>query len=183
MGLFHSLRMRMYKRSVEKALRNQAGRSRSVNLDQAHVIGVLFDATELSRRRAAVTFADKLQEQGKLVFKLGYFHSRQSDSNFAFKHFNKSQLDWIYRPRSREVDEFLGRKFDMLINLDPQTRPHSEYLAAKANARLKVGPRASRLDIYDLMVEASRKGDSASFVKQVAEILEKTNKRHEETEI
>ena len=183
MGLFHSLRMRIHKNHVEKALRAHSAQTGSINLEEAHVIGILFDATDLNRRRAAVGFAENLQQQGKLVFKLGYFHSRQADSNFTFKHFNKSQLDWTFRPRSRDVDEFLSRKFDILINLDPRTRPHSEYLAAKAKASLKVGPRASRLDIYDLMVEASRKDDSASFVNQVAEILEKTNKRHEETEI
>ncbi len=173
----------MHDRRVEAAIRARKDHPRSISLQRAHVIGVLFDATDLNRRRAAVAFAEKLQQQGKLVFKLGYFHSRQKNTNFTFKHFNKRQIDWIYRPRSRDVDEFLNREFDMLINLEPRTRPHSEYLAAKAKAKFKVGPKASRLDIYDLMVEASRKDDSAAFVDQVAEILEKTNQRHEETEI
>lgn len=181
--MLNAIRIRRHKRYLEEALRRQAYPSQPIGLAQAHVIGLLFDATHLERRRAALAFADELQQMGKLVFKLGYFDSQQSDPNFTFKHFNKSQVDWAYRPQSRDVDDFTARTFDILINLEPQTQPLFEYLAVLCRAKFKVGPRASRLEIYDLMVEAAPEEDHAAFVLQVKALLAQTNQHHEESEI
>lgn len=179
MGLFTSIRLRFHRYFLQKELRQIQRSPRGINWDDAHAIGILFDATELSVRQVVVAYKEKLMKEGKKVQLLGFFNDDQNDPNFTFHHFNRKQFDWALRPTSAEVREFIETPFDLLINLEPVTHSHSEYIAACSRAHLRVGPYTANTYCYDLMIEPADRNNIQAFIQQIESLLKKTNTRHE----
>lgn len=160
---------------------NQSRRSnqnRSLSFEDARTIGILFNATHLDNRKIALKFADKLKKRSKKVKLLGFFDNQMGDENFTFDHFNRKHLDWALRPKSGVVDKFLQQPFDYLINIDPQTSLHSEYITALSQAHLKVGPYTEQTYCYDLMIDTKDKSNLWNFIQQIELLLEKTNTKY-----
>jgi hypothetical protein len=179
MTFLKNLRLRIHRRLLRQALRRQRRQPQNTNLSSAQTVGILFDATELSEREIVLRYAESLRGDGKKVRLLGYFHGDQHNPNFTFRHYNRKQFDWALRPSSTEVKIFLREPLDLLLNLEVKTRPHTEYIAALAQAKLKVGPATENTYCYDLMLEPADHADLATFIKQVESLLQITNTRNE----
>lgn len=181
MSLLQNARSYLRTRQIKKQLEKRAGfLKKRVNINSAKTIGILFDATRLDTRQAAMQYADELKKQRKKIRLLGYFDIKQSkEASHAFSFFDKTQLDWRYIPKSKEVDFFLQQNFDIFVFLNPTSSHYSEYIAALANASLKVGPISLELDCYDLMLDVKNKANINDFIKHLQLVLQKTNQEHE----
>ena len=183
MGLIKMVRLRFQRHFLNKELKQRHRSPQSMNWRDAKSIGVLFDATDLDIRQTALKFKEKLKKEGKKVRLLGFFDGDQNNANFTFAHFNRKQIDWAFRPAAREVQEFIETPFDLLLNIEPITREHTEYIAALSRARLKVGPVADYFDCYDLMIEAADNRNVHAFIQQTEGLLKKTQTRHEAVQV
>ncbi|HKK77299.1 MAG TPA: hypothetical protein VJ953_19630 [Saprospiraceae bacterium] len=181
MSLLQNARAYFRARRIKKQLEKQSSfLKKRVNINSAKNIGILFDATRLDTRQAALQYADQLKKQRKKVKLLGYFDVKQSkDASHAFPFFDKKHLDWYFIPRSKEIDFFLQQNFDIFVFLNPISSHYSEYIAALTKASLKVGPISSELDCYDLMLDVKNKATLTDFIKQLQLVLQKTNQEHE----
>lgn len=183
MGLIKQLRQRFHHYFLNQERQQRRRAPRSVNWEDARSIGILFEATDLNRRQAVLRYSEALKAQGKRVKLLGYFHNDQNDPNFIFPHFNRRQFDWALRPTASEVHSFIDEPFDLLLNIEPATRLHSEYIALLSRAALKVGPYTENTDCYDLMIEPADPGNIKAFVQQIEGLLKKTLTRHEPAQV
>lgn len=183
MGWIKNIRLRLHNYFLQKELKTRKRETHSVNWEDAHSIGILFNATELKDRQTVLQYKEKLKNEGKQVKLLGYFQTEQNDPNFTFRHFNRKQIDWALRPSSPQIDEFLNMEFDLLLNLEPRTQLHSEYIAVLSKARLKVGPVSDNTECYDLMIDTSDQMNIDSFIKQIEALLKKTQSRNETAKI
>lgn len=181
MSLLQQVRSYFRTATLKKQLQKQSSFiKKRVNINSAKRIGILFDATQLSMRQAALQYADQLKKQRKKVSLLGYFDVKQSkDASHDFNFFDKKNIDWRYIPSGKEVDFFLQQNFDIFVFLNPTTTNYSEYIAALAKASLKVGPISTEIDYYDLMLDVKNKANSKDFIKQLQLVLQKTNQEHE----
>ena len=147
-------------------------------------VGILVDATDPDRRPLVQNFADKLKKQGKEVRLLGFFDSKQPVDNFTFKAFNRSEVDWLERPKGTVVDDFIRQKFDILISIHQDQKLPLEYIAASSHAQLRVGPYTDHTFCYDLMIEQNQELDLSKYLKEVIFFLNRMNSnRHEATTI
>src|SRR5215813_12751900 len=89
---------------------------KSVNLGDASEIGILFDASDPDKVSLINQFADALKREKKKTILLGYYDQPKRAINFNFSYFNRKDLNWHLKPKGRAVDEFIQRKFDILIN-------------------------------------------------------------------
>ena len=183
MSLIYNLRAQAHRRFLKKEQQRQRRRMQSFNLDTAQRIGLLFNATDLDDRQMVMRYAESLKKNGKRVRLLGFFDTEQRDPNFTFLHYNKKQFDWALRPRSEDVQKFMDTPFDLLLNVEPATHLHSEYVAMLSKASIKVGPITTNTDCYDLMIDAADKKNVRAFLDQIESLLMKTNTAHEAVEI
>lgn len=174
-------RLAMHRRYLKQSLKKQKVDRQAVNFEAAKSFGLLFNATELEQRDIVLKYAEALREQQKSVRLLGFFDSKLEDSNFVFKYFNRKKIDWALRPKGPEVDEFIEKPFDILMNIDSETSIFSEYIAALSNAHLRVGPITPNTYCYDLMIDTSGSKDLRAFIQQAEFLLRKTNSQHEAT--
>lgn len=167
----------MYQRKLKRQLqsRPQAAVRGRVNLETAHTVGILFDATELSQRKTIQQFAEKLRLQSKEVKLLGYVDNKGEAESFSFPSYNQKDLDWTKAPKGEEVQKFIDQKFDLLLVLTPHAASHMEYISALAYAHLKVGPSTPNTYSFDLMIDTGRQNDLSGFIEQVEQLLKKTN--------
>jgi hypothetical protein len=135
-------------------------------------------------RNDLLRYAKSLKDKGKRVHLLGFFDdSGPINENFTFKHFSRRNTDWALRPNGEAVEEFIKKPFDVLLNLEPETKIHSEYIAAMSRARLKVGPCTENTYCYDLMIDTADKADLPKFIREIERVLEKTNIGHEAAQV
>src|SRR5690606_38230865 len=92
---------------LQKMLNKIELRRRAITYDSAQTIGILFDATELDDREQVIEFSKSLQAKDKKVKLLGFFNSKQLVDNFPFSGFNKSDVDWLMRPKGEVVKNFM----------------------------------------------------------------------------
>lgn len=93
-----------------------------------------------------------------------------------FDYFLKSDLNWWYEPDCDQVDSFVSRPYDILINLERSPSLPLEFIQAKSNAALKVGYyRADREAHFDLMLDLPERATFDEYVKQVNHYLTRIN--------
>ncbi|MCB0572659.1 MAG: hypothetical protein KDC66_22985 [Phaeodactylibacter sp.] len=185
MGLLQDIRLMAHRRSLKRQLRHKSAAKGkgAVNLKNASSIGILFDATSLADRDDILHYAEQLRKRNKRISLLGFFNDATDSDNYPFKFFNRKQMDWALRPNSEDVREFIAQDFDLLLNIDPVSKVHSEYIAALSKAKLRVGPSTEHTYCYDLMIDTSAGAGLQPFIEQMEFLLGKTNVQHEPAQV
>lgn len=184
MSLIKNIRTAFYKRALQRQLKAKADPDRpAVSFQSAVRIGLLFDATDLDERETTLAYAKSLKQRGKKVKMLGFFDNKLDNPNFTFPHFNQKDIDWAERPGGKAVEEFLQQKMDIFIHLATKTTSYTEYIAALANAPMRVGPCTDQTFCYEVMIDLAGPQTLEAFIKEAEKILKITNTRHEAAKI
>lgn len=180
MKTFNSFRVQFHRRHLNQQLKSNARAiSKLVNFQTARTIGILFDATDPTRRDVVLKYVEDIRKENKTVKTLGFFNNKLDNNNFTFNYFNVKDLDWMYRPKGEDVSFFMDQNFDLLINVDPETNIHTEYIAALSKANLRVGPYTENTYCYDLMIDSAGSKDLNHFIQEIGRLLLKTNTSNE----
>lgn len=183
MSFLNDIKRGIQQRTLKKQLSKKDRKTGEVNMAKAKLIGLLFDATNLSERNTVVTYADQLKKKGKKVKLLGHFEQAPQEDSFSFKHYTKKDINWKGTPTGQDIKDFLEHKFDLFIHLNLTTNLHSEAVAALSDASLKIGPVTENVHCYDLMIDPAKNQNLSDFIKQVEALLQKTNTEHEPTNV
>ncbi len=178
MGLLKNIKQYYNRRYLLALLAGQkSGGKKPMNLDKAKTIGILFDATDPAVQEHVMEYADQLRRKGKKVTLLGAIDSQQEDGSLPFPSFSLKMLDWALRPHGRAVVQFLEEPFDLLIHLSARAKNSLDFIAAQANAQLKVGPFLEEFRIYDLMIDHVH-ASVPEFIRDMEALLKKTNTQY-----
>ncbi len=158
-------------------------RRHPVPFESAKSVGVLFDATEQMQRDQVLPFIDSLKRKGKEVVTIGYFDSKQDTNSYAFKAFNKNDINWMGKPKSDILKNYADQTFDFLICIYQGECLPIEYIAALSKAQMRVGPYTDNTYCYDLIIDTTKNDSTKHFLKEVDFYLNKINNRHEQTSI
>ncbi len=146
---------------------------KTVRLRDAAEIGILFDASEPDKVSVVNTFADSLKREKKKVILLGFYNVTKSAINFNFSYFNKKDLNWHLVPQGNLVDDFIERKFDILINAYVGENLPLEYVSSMSEASFRIGSfEKDKIYAYDLMVDLKGENDLQLLINQYRHYLE-----------
>lgn len=149
-----SIRIKMFERQLKSELANFAMKRTDITLNQAHKIGILFDATDVSNHIPISEYAAKLRRLNKTVKIMGYIQTQGSVNCQSFLIFSKKDLNWYEKPNSPAVLEFMNTPFDILINAYNDDVMPLCYLSSFSKAKFRVGPyMAKRTYIADFMID------------------------------
>ena len=176
MSVFQTIRLGFHRRALQRILDTPfKGTRKRLNLDRASTIGILFDGSDPDRQQAVLDYNDTLRlKYHKKVQLLGFVDSDQEDGSLPFPSFSRKQVDWAFRPKGRAVEQFLESSYDLLILLHPTAHLILDFVAAQAQAHLKVGPFSEEATIYDLMIDHPN-ASIPQFIKEMEQLLKKTN--------
>ncbi len=166
--------------TLQKSLRGQ-NRTRVVhNLDTAQSAGILFDASHPKHFESVEQFYRELGKKMKDVRVLGYFRGKEMPNQYLFKKditfYQKKDLNWYRKPVKPEVDDFIARPFDILIDLSLSTDFPFQYIVAMSPAQLKVGHFTPGRNYYDLMIHVEKDPSIDYLIEQITHYLGTINK-------
>lgn len=146
---------------------------RATNLSEATDIGILFDASDPDKISIINTFADSLKRDRKKIVLLGFYNAPKKAINFNFSYFNKKNLNWHLEPQGDVVEEFIGRKFDILINAYIGENLPLEYVSSMSEASFRIGSfEKEKTYAYDFMIDLKGENNLQQLMNQYRHFLE-----------
>ncbi len=167
-----ALKKYLYQRKISQGKAKHQP-SDEVNVQKASKIGIIFDATQLAIRQPVINFKKYLMDKGFRVKLLGYINEKIESISFPFDYFSLKDVNFHYVPEGDNVRLFLSEQFDILMNLDLEDALPLHYIAAVANAGLKVGAPSPEHAHYDLMIETGHERSVDAFIKEIRKTLNK----------
>ena len=166
--MLKALRSYVHKYMLRKELRFHKPERQITNIADAREVGILVDASDTDRTALVNQLADSLRTQFRKVHILGFYNFPKPALNLNFPHFHNKQLNWYLEPQSHMVDEFMDRKFDVLINAYTSENLPLEYISALSNAKYRIGVyEPSKTYLSDVLLDTSDPSDLKRFVEQV----------------
>lgn len=173
MQLLMNLRRKAHFYFLRKELKFHEVPRKVVNLSHAREIGILFDASDTDRTAIVNSFADALRKERKKVVLLGFYDFPKPAINFNFPYFNRKSVNWHFEPNGALVEEFIARKFDILINAYIDESLPLEYVSAFSQASFRVGHYdKQKTYAYDFMIDMKGDRDLRKLTEQVRYYIE-----------
>ena len=171
------IRKKLYNYFLNKEFNALDHKHQSINLDKAQSIVMMFIDDDLNKQKAILNFAKELNQQGKSVKMLAYIPAKETPEHLPYEAFSKKDIDWIFRPKSNNVNEFQNTPFDILFNFTSTTNKPLEYISALSRAKFRIGTLSENTLCYDLMVDCKSNSNITKIIEQMKFYLGKMNRK------
>ncbi len=166
------IRKKLYDYFLKKELRHHKPKRSIINFAEAKEIAIILDATDPTITKIVNQFADSLRTPYRKVSLLGFYDYPKPAINLNFPHFYKKQLNFYLEPQGYQVEEFIDKRYDVLVNAFLNESPPLEYIAALSQARYRIGPyKANKLHCSDVMIDIKDLNDLSFYLDQVKHYL------------
>ncbi len=171
--MLESLKNKLYQRHLRKRLKTDViDRESNVSFTEAESIGILFDGTDIANFGSVRKYAEDYKKKGKKVKLLAYIDSKNPNPELGYPYFSKKDLNWYYKPSSALVDEFINRKFDILVNAYLEEKLPLLYISTFAKANLRVGLYfPEHTDASDMMITVRSEQSINNFFEEINHYL------------
>lgn len=149
---------------------------RSVNMNSAKNVGIMFNARDKKQFGVIKAFVTELRSDGKKVKALGFVPKKElielleTDEDYGF--FGSDDFNWYFKPKGRKVVGFMSEPFDLLIDLRLKKSIPLLFIVSLSRATFKVGRfREEFKEFYDLMIEMEDENELDNFISQVKHYL------------
>jgi hypothetical protein len=174
--MFGKIRTKIGRYYFRKEQHQGAQRRQMTNLQDAKHIGIIYTLNDVPDYERISEFVSELQRDHKEVKALGFVKNKNLISRFlpklSFDFFSKRDVNWFYRPLRKQVKDFIGKEFDILIDLSMSDNFPLKYIAGLSSALCRVGPFSeANTEYYDLMIDAKPAMSTDDFLGQVRHYL------------
>ncbi len=126
------------------------------NFDSAKTLGIVFNATHQNNYEKIKNFISFLSDYDLKVLAIGFVNDNKIPDNYlyytGFNFFSKKNLNWYFKPRDPDVDKFIDKQFDILIDFSLGDYFPVQYIVGLSKAKFKVGRLSEKNNYYDLMI-------------------------------
>jgi hypothetical protein len=178
MELFSGLRTRIGNAILHNKISSTKRKASYNNIEQVKNIGIVWDASSTEEFGYLSKFHQRMSDNKAEVNILGYFSGNSLPNQYtAIRYLSiikKEELNFFYQPVSSEINTFINKNFDVLIDLNFKKLLPLKYISSLSNARLKVGlfePETGNTT-FDLMMEIKTPVNVEEYLKQVVHYLE-----------
>lgn len=154
------------------------------NYDQATSVGLIYKEKNESFYILVKQYVKYLKEEHGIrdVLAMAYVDDKHIPhwqvQKLEFEFFSNEHLDWRLKPSSLEVDNFIAKDFDILLDFTLDTPPPLMYVLAQSRARFKVGAwHPKKSDLLDLMVDLKETNTFDEYVNKLNHFLTVLNKQ------
>ena len=147
-----------------------------VNLEVAKRIGILYTLDDVPMYNMVSGFVTQLQQEHKEVKALGYVRNKNLISRFlpklSYDYFSKKDINLFFIPIHSKVKDFIGKDFDILIDLSLQDNFPLKYISGLSRAFCRVGKYSEEnTDYYDLLFDVNPALSLNDYIKQITHYL------------
>lgn len=159
---------------LRRKVKNSKRKLVAHNLESAHQVGVIFNATNQASYMKANSFAQTLIARGIKIQCVGYVDSKEQLVFFSgikdMQFFSRKDHTCWGRPKDQTVNDFTEKPFDILIDLSLKESLPVQYVVGLSKAKMKVG-KLSKNGFYDMMIDISKEPTLDNYIKQLGTYL------------
>ena len=137
------------------------------SLQRAATVGMLCEITDEDSYKAIFRLFTQLQESGKIVHLIGYIDEKFVPfyclQQLSADYFCQKQLTWCGEPNVVQVNDFMQRDFDILLDFSYRYHAPVEAILATAHSKFVIGSCPDYKDIYDLYIQ-TESGNYGQFL-------------------
>ncbi len=140
--------------------------------DEIKTVGILFDATSAEDYEIVKRYVLYLREHRKRVKVIGFFNTKNlppmTYSKLEYDFFSTKDINWLGKPSSTVIKNFIDEDFDLLIDLNVHDHFPLKYISALSKAHFKVGKYSeNETERYDMMIDADNTKTVKYFLRQI----------------
>jgi hypothetical protein len=172
MGILSKFRRAVHDLFLRRTQKASQAR-KTVNLNTAKHIGILFDAADPSNISTVLGFNDKLIDKKKSTKLLGYLRKTdKKNPEGRFPYFTDKEVNWYLKPGGKLVNEFMDEPFDLVIDATIGECLPLEYISSASRAKFRVGYyKDQKVTPYDFMITLEGEPDMETYMEQVNHYL------------
>ena len=95
----------------------------------------------------------KFESRGTKIKILAFVQTKGDVTEFSMAVYNESSIRWNYLPKPKLIELVQSRKFDILLNINPDEFRHLHYLAVAADADFKVSTNTDLPNNFSLTIK------------------------------
>ncbi len=150
---------------------NKKNRQKKVlALSQAKSIGIVCEITDEDSYKDIFRLFNSLQIGGNIVKLIGYVNDKEVPffclQQLSADYFCNKHLNWFGCPTMVQVQDFIKKDFDILIDFNLRQNAPVKAILALSNAKFIVGREKNSSDLYDLFIDKSPK-DNQTYLKEI----------------
>ncbi len=182
MSIFKDIKLAIGNYLLKKELRTitRVRKPNKFNFNDIKTVGILFDATNPEDFEIVKRYVTYLREYRKKVKVIGFFSTRAvpalTYSKLEYDFFSHKELNWIGKPSSIIIKNFIDEEYELLIDLNVHDHFSLRYIAALSKATFKVGKYDENEEIYDMMIDSDNTKKVKYFLRQVDTYITMLNK-------
>jgi hypothetical protein len=148
----------------------------TTNFNKAKIIGLLFTVGNEKQYQIICDFVKSLQDERKEIKAIGYINSKTVPyycyPKLAYDYFTNKDLNWFMKPSNKFVNDFIGKEYDILIDLSLESCFPIQYMGGVSKAKFKVGKYGiNPMNFYDLMFQVDNKIKLDEYIKHIRHYL------------
>jgi len=168
------LKSKIINRILSSKLSTVVREKKIFNLDSAQTAGILWT---IDQKESFDQVENELKKVGINTLGLCYFKLRKAVIPAEINGFSRKQTRcWTEVPKTELVEDFIHRKFDILIDLTgPKIFP-MVYVTALSEAAFKIGYAGNTVNYYDWNIEFAEQPEASQLAEQILYYLKRINK-------
>ena len=127
------------------------------NLDSAQTVGILFDASSKADIEDVKKLMSSLDKAGKRIDALGMVQAQNELALHAdevgFNFFAADECGFFFFPKGVTALQFISQKFDIMLNVCPDTSLTTDYIVGMSRAKFKVSTRLGDVAYADFILQ------------------------------
>lgn len=160
---------------THKVLRNK----QMTALEKAKSIGILTRITDEDSYKLIYSIFTKLQSQQKSVWLMGYVDDKLVPhyclQQLTADYFCKKNLNWFGKPDFVQMNDFLQKEFDMLIDFSDGPFAAIQYILAQSKAKFITGSLPELKEYYDLYIQTEDPTNKYEILNNIQLYTKKLN--------
>jgi len=148
----------------------------TVNINDAKSIGIIYKVTDENLNKEVVGFIKLLQNKNIDVYGLGFVDYKNIPHYCypSLKHIfiSKNKINWYYKAKGNEINDFISKDFDILIDLTMDLYLPGQFILSQSNARFIVGKYHENTEhYYDMMLKVDSGISIKDYINSIVDYL------------
>jgi hypothetical protein len=170
-ALFKKIRIKVGNYFLNRRLRHLKRKRQLLGFEASSTVGVLFKTDNLLDFESVRKFLLYLHEKQNQVFAIGFIDNKKIPDYFlmkkGFNFFTRKELTFFFIPKSKVVDDFLEKQFDILIDLSTDNSFPLQYISSMSRSKFKIGRSANGSKCFDLMIDTEKNNKVDFLVEHI----------------
>jgi len=145
------------------------------SLEKTRTMGILCQITNEESYKEIYDLFSKLHSPKRTIWLMGYINQKEVPyyclQQLSADFFSNKHLNWYGKPKLVQLNDFMKRDFDILLDFSRNDLPTLRYILNASNAKLIVGANEYSQNMYDVYIKDEDNLDNLRLLKTIHNYL------------